>query len=287
MISSSSPLTRNVSSSQESFHLPQLLAQLCASLWLALHVPMPPSIASHSSTCVPTLRGPPWSQLCSTRQHTKREAEELKSIISLSGCSLLPIIRHSTLYEAMPQENAWTTFIEVLSTGLNGETFTSRQQGEEGRSMSWDGRLRDFPKNWWALETHSLDESPGTDKFSTPRVSQIRTRPPAHTNITQTRDKGAMAAAADVHVHLMKEGTLQQNFWTLTWKLLLTSTTLQAWIKGVPINIVCELYFPHLIPLIRRKKQLGTVSLCLSPSHTGFFPISNLLLILTLNLNDL
>lgn len=137
------------------------------------------------------------------------------------------------------------------------------------------------------LWRHSLDESPGTDKFSTPRVSQIRTRPPAHTNITQTRDKVAMAAAADVHVHFMKEGTLQQNFWTPTWKLLLTTTTLQAWIKGVPINIVCELHFPHLIPLIWRKKQLGTVSLCLPPSHTGFFLISNLLLILTLNLNDL
>lgn len=133
----------------------------------------------------------------------------------------------------------------------------------------------------------SLDESPGTDKFSTPRISQIRRRPPAHTNITQNRDKVAKAAAADVHVHLMKERTLQQNFWTPTLKLVLTSTTLPAWIKGVPINTLFELYFPHLISLIWRKKEFGTVSLCLPPSHTGFFPVSNLLLILTLNLNDL
>lgn len=96
VITSSSPLTWNIFSSQESFHLPQLLAQHCASLWLALHVPclllLPPSP-------VPVFFWYFMIKAVLNKATDKDKVKELNSIISLSGCSLLPQIRHSTLYK--------------------------------------------------------------------------------------------------------------------------------------------------------------------------------------------
>ena len=184
MISSSGPLTSNVSISHESSHLSQLPAQLCASLWLALHVPLPPSIASQSSIYVLVmLRGPPCSRLYLTRQHTKTEVDAAL----LKGHCLLPFAHNQALHllwgHAMKASSTMRMCEWVLYTGLDGETVTSRQQAEERKSISWDGSLWNFPKNWSALQTNSLAESSGTDKFSTPRVSQIWTRPPAHTSV--------------------------------------------------------------------------------------------------------
>lgn len=181
-MTSSSPLTWNVSSSQESFHLSSLPSSV-----LPCDLPSMSQASFHapqSFWCFMVDHGSPWSQLCSTRQHTKTKVKELKSMISLSGCSLLPIIRHSTWLILVQgpchrKMHGWVLCKFYLLVWMEKNLPAD---SKVKRSMSWDGRLWDFLKNWWDTQSWWL---PRRDKFSTPRVSQIWIRPPAHTNITQ------------------------------------------------------------------------------------------------------
>lgn len=73
-------------------------------------------------------------------------------------------------------------------------------------------------------------------------------------------------------------------FWTDSYELLHTSTTLHSWIKGVLTNIGCDL-FSLTQSLMKTKVFCNTFPL--SSSLTILFLISNLMLISTLNLDDL